>query len=117
MKELGTIGAHGVPAPQHVTALELGVEQGPILEICHALAVILRQQAVKVRYKIDIYKCILSRIDTNVLQVRVHGTIGAHGAPAPQHVIALELGADQEPILATNHALAAIQRHPVVKVS
>ena len=117
MKELGTIGAHGVPAPQHVTALELGVEQGPILEICHALAVILRQQAVKVRYKIDIYKCILSRIDTNVLQVRVHGTIGAHGAPAPQHVIALEHGVGQGPIQAICHVLAVIQRQTVVMVS
>ena len=49
VKEHGTIGAHGELALQHVIAQEPGVDQGPIRAICHAMGLIMRQQAVKVR--------------------------------------------------------------------
>lgn len=41
-------------------------------------------------------------------QSKEHGTVGALGVPVQPHVIARELGADQEHILATCHALAVI---------
>ena len=53
----------------------------------------------------------------SIFQMREHGTLGDHGVPAPQHVIALELGVDRGPIQATCRALVVIQRQPVVKVS
>ena len=49
MKARGTAGAFGVLAPRRVTALGLGVGQGPTLETCHALAVILIHRPVKVK--------------------------------------------------------------------
>ena len=49
VKEHGTVGAHGVPAPQRATAQEPGAGPDLILAICHAWAVIMRRQTAKVR--------------------------------------------------------------------
>ena len=84
------------------------------LEGCHAAALAQTLRVAKVSHtslnQKNITKSILN------LQLREHGTFGVHGVPVPQHVTALEFGAGPDLILATCHALAAIQRRQAVKV-
>lgn len=71
MKGHGTIGARGVLALQRATAQEPGAGQGLILATCHALIVIMRQQAVKVRTIIkNTFK-----VDSNTLNAHHSGSL------------------------------------------
>ena len=102
-------------APQHVIAQEPGVDQGHLMEICHALGPIQRQEPVKVRSLF--LKIVFCIVQTFSFQLRGLGNYGAHGELALVPVTTQQPGVEQEAsMVARCHAQAVGQMWAVAQV-